>query len=117
MPFVRPYVRSDGTPVRGHSRWAPGARREMTIVAVLGLAVLGLGNAQTANGTSSTERHPSVTYPVRFDRPTGGAPRVAVPRPSVSYPIRLDHTPATQRARPTPDVSYPVDISALGSGR
>lgn len=116
MPFVRPYVRSDGTPVRGHSRWAPGARREMTIVAVFGLAVLGIGNAQTANGTSSTQRHPSVTYPVRFDRSTGGVPRVAVPHPSVSYPIRFD-THATQRAVPTPDVSYPIDISALGSGR
>ncbi|WP_433917291.1 hypothetical protein OIE50_51310 [Streptomyces canus] len=88
----------------------------MTIVAVLGLAVLGLGNAQTAKGTSSTERHPSVTYPVRFDLPTGGAPRVAVPHPSVSYPIRFD-TPTTQRAVPTPDVSYPIDLSAPGGGR
>lgn len=115
MPFVRPYVRSDGTPVRGHSRWAPGARREMTIVAVFGLAVLGFGNAQTANGTDNTQPQPSVTYPVRFDH-TNSAPRTAVPRPSVSYPIRFD-TPAVERAVPTPSVSYPIDLSALDGER
>ncbi|MER5905142.1 hypothetical protein ABT150_34530 [Streptomyces mirabilis] len=88
----------------------------MTIVAIFGLAVLGVGNTQTANGTSSTPPNPSVTYPIRFERSTNGAPRTAVPRPSVSYPIRFD-TPATQRAVPTPSVSYPIDLSALGGER
>ncbi|MEU1185198.1 hypothetical protein ABZ464_47855 [Streptomyces sp. NPDC005820] len=115
MPFVRPYLRSDGTPVRGHSRWAPGARREMTIVAAVGLAVLGFGNVQTATGTDTTQPHPSVTYPVRFDR-VPSAPRTAVPRPSVSYPVRFD-TPTAKQAKPVPSVSYPIDLSALGGGR
>ncbi|MEU2772478.1 hypothetical protein ABZ646_06015 [Streptomyces sp. NPDC007162] len=65
----------------------------MTIVALFGLAVLGFGNAQTANGTSSTQPNPSVTYPIRFD------------------------TPAAQRTVPTPSVSYPIDLSALGGER
>lgn len=116
MPFVRPYVRSDGTPVRGHSRWAPGARREMTIFAVFGLAVLGLGNTSTANGTDSGSPTPSATYPVRFDDVTPDASRAAVPRPTVSYPIKFD-TPEPQKAVPTPRVSYPIDLSALGGGR
>lgn len=116
MPFVRPYVRSDGTPVRGHSRWAPGARREMTIVAIFGLAVLGFGNAQTGTGTNSPQPNPSGTYPIRFEHSTNDAPRTAVPRPTVSYPVRFD-TPAAQRAVPTPDVSYPINLFARGGER
>lgn len=34
MPWVRPYVRSDGTPVRGHSRWAAGGGGERAAAAV-----------------------------------------------------------------------------------
>ena len=93
MPFVRSYVRSDGTSVRGHTRWAPGARREMTIIAVFGLAVLGFGTPPTQGVTDSP-----------------------VPTPSVSYPIRFD-TPTLHKATPAPSVSYPVDLSALGEGR
>ncbi|HEY8986399.1 MAG TPA: hypothetical protein VIU15_43355 [Streptomyces sp.] len=115
MPFVRPYVRSDGTPVRGHTRWAPGARREMTIFAVFGLAVLGFGNTSTADGTKSQLPAPSVTYPIRFDHTTNDAPQAALPHPTVSYPIRFE-TPS-RTAKPTPSVSYPIDLSALGGGR
>ncbi|WP_405625586.1 hypothetical protein OG933_04970 [Streptomyces sp. NBC_00016] len=115
MPLVRSYVRSDGTPVRGYSRWAPGARREMTIVAAVGLAVLGYGNAHTTDGSDSTQPTPSVTYPIRMD-PTDGRPRAVVPSPTVSYPIRFD-TPSDKRAKPTPSVSYPIDLSALAGGR
>ncbi|MEW2558505.1 hypothetical protein [Streptomyces griseorubiginosus] len=88
----------------------------MTIVAIFGLAVLGFGNAQTADGASSTQPNPSVTYPIRFERFTHSAPRTAVPRPTVSYPIRFD-TPAAQQAVPTPSVSYPIDLFAPGSER
>ena len=93
MPFVRPYVRSDGTSVRGHTRWAPGARREMPIVAVFGLAVLGFGNPSTQDVTDSPAPTPSVSYPIHFD------------------------TPTPPKAMPTPSVSYPVDLSALGDAR
>ncbi|MCF0086443.1 hypothetical protein B0E37_01497 [Streptomyces sp. MH192] len=116
MPIVRPYVRSDGTPVRGHTRWAPGARREMTVFAVFCLAVLGFGNTSTADGTDSQSPTPSVTYPIRFDPTTNDAPRLAVPHPTVSYPIRFD-TPTPRTAAPAPSVSYPIDLSALGGGR
>ncbi|KQX67863.1 hypothetical protein [Streptomyces sp. Root1310] len=115
MPLVRSYVRSDGTPVRGHSRWAPGARRELTIVAAVGLAVLGFGNAHTADGSAGTRPTPSVTYPIRFDH-ADSKPRAAVPSPTVSYPIRFDR-PTARQAKPGPSVSYPIDLSALGGGR
>ncbi len=42
MPWVRSYVRSDGRRVRGHSWWAPGARRELMILAEAALAAVGL---------------------------------------------------------------------------
>lgn len=116
MPFVRPYVRSDGTPVRGHTRWAPGARREMTIFAVFGLAVLGFGNTSTTGVTDGGLPTPSVTYPIRFDHATHDAPRAAVPHSTVSYPIKFD-TPTPQKAQPAPSVSYPIDLAALGGGR
>lgn len=114
MPFVRPYVRSDGTPVRGHFRWAPGARREMTIFAVFGLAVLGFGH--TPDATDSGSPTPTPSYPIRFGPTTRADRRPVLPHPTVSYPIRFD-TPAPRKAAPAPSVSYPIDLSALGGGR
>ena len=95
MPWVWPYVRSDGTPVRGHSRWAPGARREMTIFAVVALCAVGLGNsnASAGNGTKP-QPQPTVHYPIKFaDVP---ALRVHKPQPTVSYPIRFPSPEATR---------------------
>lgn len=119
---MRPYVRSDGTPVRGHFRWAPGARRELTILALAAVAVVGLGNSNGgASGTTGPRTKPgegpAVTYPVRFDQNPGQAtPRMAVPRPTVSYPIKFA-TPTRKPTPPTPTVSYPIDFSTLGGGR
>lgn len=85
MPWVRDYVRSDGTPVRGYSRWAPGARREMGILAIVALAVVGIGDTGTGPGSGIGPRPQStVQYPIRFDTP---ATRTPHPRPTVSYPI------------------------------
>ncbi len=86
MPWVRPYVRSDGTPVRGHSRWAPGARREMTILAVVALAVVGMGGGGAAGAGSGTTPRPqsTVRYPIKFNTTTTVKQR---PQPAVSYPI------------------------------
>jgi len=90
MPWVRSYVRSDGTQARGHSRWAPGARREVMIFSVVALAMVGLGNGNVSAGGVGTQgprgRSPTVQYSIRFDN----APAVLVPkpRPTVSYPIR-----------------------------
>src|SRR3954452_19651526 len=86
MPWVRPYVRSDGAPVRGHSRWAPGARGEMTILAFVALAVVGLGHGNVSAGGKGTPGPQStVQYPIQLDRVTAARP--PVPRPTVSYPI------------------------------
>lgn len=115
MPFVRPYVRSDGTPVRGHSRWAPGARREMTIFALFGLAVLGFGHISPTNA-SNTEPRPSATYPIRFDHHADRTSRSAMPRPTASYPIKFD-TPERRKSAPRPTVSYSIDFSTLGAER
>jgi hypothetical protein len=90
MPWVRPYVRSDGTPVRGYSRWAPGAKREAMILSAVALAVVGLGNSgvSTAEGGGASRPQPKVSYPIRFDNvPPVRAPQ---PRPTVSYPIRWE---------------------------
>jgi hypothetical protein len=86
MPWVRPYVRSDGTPVRGHSRWAPGAKREAMIFGLVALAVVGLGDSNP---------------PARGE----GTPR---PKSTVQYPIRWDHVPAVRAPEPRPTVSYPI---------
>jgi hypothetical protein len=83
LPWVRGYVRSDGTPVRGYSRWASGARREMGILAGVALAVVVLGNSGAASG-SGTGPQPTVRYPIKFDTPTS---KVTRPQPTVSYPI------------------------------
>lgn len=116
MPFVRPYVRSDGTPVRGHTRWAPGARRELTIFAFAALVVLGYGNSADAGDASGTRPQPQASYPVRYDRVGTGGEGRAVPSPTVSYPVRFD-TPTIHRVVPTPTVSYPIDFSRLRGGR
>lgn len=91
MPLVRSYVRSDGTPVRSHWRWAPGAKRETMIFGVVALAVVGLGNGNGNVSAGSGETpgpRTTVQYPIRFDDvPTARAPQ---PRPTVSYPIRWE---------------------------
>lgn len=122
MPFVRSYVRSDGTPVRGHFRWAPGARRELTIFVLVAVAVVGFGNSNGQAGDAAGSRSkpgegPAVAYPLRFDQSPGqAAARMSVPRPTVSYPVKFD-APARKPAPPTPTVSYPSDLSILGGGR
>ncbi|AEY94377.1 hypothetical protein SHJG_p262 (plasmid) [Streptomyces hygroscopicus subsp. jinggangensis 5008] len=106
---VREYERADGTNVRAHSRWHPGARRELTIFAVIALAVVGFGSSGgSADGAGAGERLPrpqrTGVYPVHFPGWDKPAPR---PTPTVSYPI---HFPGWDKPapRPTPTVSYPI---------
>jgi hypothetical protein len=96
MPWIRPYERSDGTPVRGHSRWPAGARREMTIFAGFASAVVASGNGNTSAGSGDAAPRPQSTgqYPIRFDDTP--PPRIVQPRPTVSYPVRF---PETEGAR------------------
>lgn len=88
MPWIRPYVRSDGTAVKGHSRWAAGARREMTIFGLFALAVVGFGHSTTAS--------------------TDGPGAVPRPQSTVHYPIHFDTTATLPNTRPQPTVSYPI---------
>lgn len=107
MPWVRPYIRSDGTPVRGHSRWAPGAKRETMIFGVVALVVVGLSQRNgSAEGEGIQQPQSTVRYPIRFDN--GPATRAPQPHPTVSYPIQFDSGPAARAPQPRPTVSYPI---------
>jgi hypothetical protein len=93
---VSGYERADGTKVRPHSRWAPGARGEMFKAALFALAVLaiggGAGTAATSGGDGSGELPKpgsTVVYPVVFPDWDQPAPR---PTPTVSYPIPWDRS-------------------------
>jgi hypothetical protein len=90
MPWVHLYVRSDGTPVRGHSRSASGAKRETMIFGFVALALVGLSNSNvpTSGGEGTPRPHPTVSYPIRVDNVPPGRP--PEPRPTVSYPIRWE---------------------------
>ncbi|GAB1340791.1 hypothetical protein ACE1SV_73810 [Streptomyces sp. E-15] len=92
MVQVREYERADGTKVRAHSRWYPGARREMTIVAVIALVVLGFGNSGSGSGSADGG---------------GGDKRLPRPQRTGVYPV---HFPGWKKPapRPTPTVSYPI---------
>ncbi|MFF8947128.1 hypothetical protein ACF1A5_33695 [Streptomyces sp. NPDC014864] len=83
----------------------------MTIFALFGLAVFGIGHASTVNGTDSAPRQP-----IRFDHYADSISRDVAPRPTVSYPIKFD-TPEPRKPAPQPTVSYPIDFSTLGAER
>ncbi|OQQ13113.1 hypothetical protein B0675_39475 [Streptomyces sp. M41(2017)] len=116
MPFIEKYVKSDGTVVRSHYRWAPGARREMTIVAAVAVAVVAFGHNGGQAAQDTEPRKAPGQYPVLFSENSGRSPRGAEPRPTVSYPIKFD-SPKVMVKRPAPAVSYPIDFSTLGSSR
>lgn len=111
MPWVREYVRRNGTRVKAHSRWAAGGRREMSVVVTVGLVVIVLGNpSSSADGGQgkSPRPGPSAEYPVKFSE-TGKAPARPGPQPTVSYPIRFPETgKAPSRPVPRSTVSYPI---------
>lgn len=95
MPLVRvgKFVTRDGTVVRAHMRWPPGARRQLvTFVALFTIAVgVGASNGGGASrqpGDGGQRPRPQQTgvYPVHF--PGWETPKR--PSPTVSYPIRFD---------------------------
>ena len=118
MVWIDKYERTDGTPVKGHSRWAPGARREMAVLAVVAVAVLGIGGGgvqqDTSDGTAPRPQS-TVQYPIPWDRTTTRDSKAEQPRPAVSYPVKFK-TPKS-RPIPTPTVSYPIDFATMGAGR
>jgi hypothetical protein len=88
MPWVEEHERG-GTKVRRYFRWAPGARRDMAILVVLGFAVAGYSGTSGSSGGSRSEPPPgwTATYPVHFE---GWEDPKPAPQPTVSYPIRFD---------------------------
>ncbi|GAA1267010.1 hypothetical protein GCM10009646_63220 [Streptomyces aureus] len=72
---VREYVRADGTKVWAHSRWAAGARREMSVLAAIAPVVVGFaGTTGSGSADGSTKKvprprpTPTVSYPIPWDR-------------------------------------------------
>ncbi|MEW2252338.1 hypothetical protein ACFW6K_22225 [Streptomyces sp. NPDC058733] len=89
----------------------------MTIFALFGLAVFGIGNNATVNTADNAPPRPTVTYPIRFDdHPARSTTTNPEPHPTVSYPIKFP-APKHRPAKPTPTVSYPIDLAALGGRR
>lgn len=86
MPWVEGHERG-GTKVRWYFRWAPGARRDVSILVVLGIAMAGYGGRRGAAGSDSPEPAPTATYPVRFEGWDDAKP---APQPTVTYPVRFD---------------------------
>ncbi|RFC78291.1 hypothetical protein DXZ75_11450 [Streptomyces sp. AcE210] len=90
MPWVQEHVRG-GAKVRRYFRWAPGARRDLSILVLLGIAVAGYNGTSGADGSGGTGPasgpRPTATYPARF--PAWDSPEPA-PRTTVSYPIPFD---------------------------
>lgn len=88
MPWVEEHERG-GTKVRRYFRWAPGARRDLSVLVLLGIAVAGYGGTSGASGRGDSQPAPRSrdTYPVRFEGPEDPKP---APRPTVSYPIRFE---------------------------
>jgi hypothetical protein len=116
MPYIEAYTKADGTYVRGHYRWAAGARHEMAILAMAAVAIVGIGNgpAGTATGSQQSPRpQKTATYPVSFGD-SGRAVQPHSQRP-VTYPIRfpkVERTPAPRQL-----VSYPIRFETNGTGR
>ncbi|MFI8275156.1 hypothetical protein ACIGBH_09625 [Streptomyces sp. NPDC085929] len=100
MPWIKDYVRSDGTPVSGHVRLPAGARRETALLGMFVAGVLILGNGATTAGA-------------------GTEPGQELPQPqsTVVYPIKWPAGESQQAPLPQPTVSYPIVFPSAGSGR
>jgi hypothetical protein len=91
MVHVDAYERADGTKVRSHSRWAAGARGQMTVLALVALVIVGFsgtgasGEGGGGKGKPAPRPQSTSVYPVKFRGWKNPAPR---PTPTVSYPIR-----------------------------
>ncbi|MFC9535080.1 hypothetical protein ACFT38_31950 [Streptomyces sp. NPDC056975] len=71
MVHVKGYVRADGTKARAHSRWADGARQEMSVLATIALVAVGFAGTSgsgSADGLGKQAPRPGLTamYPVKF---------------------------------------------------
>ncbi|MFK0197776.1 hypothetical protein [Streptomyces lavendulae] len=98
MPWINGYVRSDGTPVKGHVRLPAGARRETTLLGLFVTGGLILGNGTTTAGAGTGTELPR-------------------PQPTVVYPIKWPAREKQTQPRPTPTVSYPIVFPGTGNGR
>ena len=90
MSWVEEHERG-GTKVRRYFRWAPGAKRDLSILVLLGIVVAGYGSAGGSagegNSGSGSRPAPTAAYPVHFE---GWEDPKPAPQPTVSYPIKFD---------------------------
>lgn len=100
MPWIKDYVRSDGTPVMGHVRLPAGARRETTLLGLFVIGAFVLGNGGTTAGAGS-----------------GAGQELPRPQSTVIYPIKWPAWEKQTPPQPTPAVSYPIVFPSPGSGR
>lgn len=116
MPYIQAYKRADGTYVRGHYRWAAGARHEMALLAVTAMMIVGIGNGTTSTATGGQQSPRSqkpATYPIRFT--DSGQAVKPQPQKPVTYPIRFSKV--ERKPAPRSSVSYPIHFTTNGSGR
>jgi hypothetical protein len=92
MVAVSEYERADGTKVRAHTRWAPGARGEMFKVALFALAVVAIGGGASTAATTSGS----------------GSGQLPKPKTTAVYPVKFPGWDNQPKPRPTPTVSYPI---------
>ncbi|MGW6361562.1 hypothetical protein ACWFR5_41950 [Streptomyces sp. NPDC055092] len=95
MVWIDAYFRKDGTKVRGHSRWAAGARREMAIFVGAAVVIVGGGSNMDAAGSASKD--------------WGQQPR---PKTTAVYPVHLPRWKEPKKSTPT--VSYPIKFAPRG---
>lgn len=145
VPFVRAYVKKDGTAVSAHTRSSAGARKELARAACCVAVVLAFG-AQGAEGGSGGYVQPDAGARVSESVREGGSPSqggaqatrarpgpaegpgeragasttpgsgVPMPRSTVVYPIKW---PGHDRPvpRPSATASYPIVHSGVGGDR
>ncbi|APU41222.1 MULTISPECIES: hypothetical protein [unclassified Streptomyces] len=104
MPWIKDYVRSDGTPVKGYFRLPAGARRETTLLGLFVAGAFVLGNGGTTAGAGPGTG-------------TGTGEELPRPRSTVVYPIKWPAWEKQAQPHPTPAVSYPIVFPSPGSGR
>ncbi|MFB7148799.1 MULTISPECIES: hypothetical protein [Streptomyces] len=100
MPWINDYVRSDGTPVKGHSRLPAGARRETALLGLIVAGVIVFGNGTTTAGAGA-----------------GSGQELPRPESTVVYPIKWPAWENHQAPLPQPTVSYPIVFPSTGGNR
>jgi hypothetical protein len=71
VPWIDPYVKRDGTQVRGYHRSAPGGRGAVAVLALLVVAGIGSGNVTVDKGDGKAPVPKAVVYSVEHQPAPG----------------------------------------------